>query len=214
MAHRGMSLIRTAPLWVVLCALPLAACAPELNWREVRPANAQALQAVFPCKPDVAERRIALAGLAEPVTLHLLSCQADGAMWALSHFTVSDVAQVPAALRALAAATRGNVEAAAQQGAGALPGRPDFRAVELAPVAVPRMTPQPDARAWRFETSSPGAEPTQRVPLAVTAWHFSHGLAVFQAAVWQRGEAVTAQPSVYSGRDAANTFFQGFHFPG
>lgn len=191
---------------VLLCAL--VACAPALNWREVRPAQTDGLQATFPCKPDAVERRLVLPGLPGPVVLHMLSCQADGGMWALSHLTVMDAAQVPVALRALAAATRGNVEAAtrvATRQAGAA-----LRASELPPVAVPGMTPQPDSRAWRFEAMRPGDGSGPGVPMAVTAWHFSHGLTVFQASVWQQGEGTTA----HSGREAVTTFLQGFHFPG
>jgi hypothetical protein len=212
-------MLRPSPLAMVLLAALLTACAPPLNWREVHPDEAQALVGMFPCPPDVAERRLALPGLPDAVTLHVLSCHADGAMWALSHVTVSDVAMVPLALRALAATTRANIDAvsrdatrvaADQRALDASPGLEILRAVELAPVTVPHMTPQPDSRAWRFETHRRGDSPGQNVPLTVTAWHFSHGLTVFQAAVWQQGTATNA----YFGREAPNTFFQGFHFPG
>lgn len=209
---------RTALLTGFACiafAGALSACAPALNWREVRPAQADGLLASFPCKPDSVERRVVLPGLPDPVTVRLLSCRADGDIWTLSQVTVSDAAQVPVALRALAAATRGNVEAAAREVARRAEASPaalrtEVRATELAPVQVPRMTPQPDSRGWRFEGVRPGDDPSQVVPVVVTAWHFSHGLNVFQAAAWQHGEAASAQ----SGREGANTFLQGFHFPG
>lgn len=188
----------------------LWACAPALNWREVRPVDSEGLTALFPCKPDEAQRDIVLPGLPDAVTLHLLSCEADGQRWVLSHLHVADVAQVPQALRALAAATRANLEAASRVASGAAAGARTPQASELAPIAVPRMTPQPDARTWRFEASRPGDGGGPSVPLTVTASHFSHGLAVFQASVWQPGEAASA----HSGRDAATTFLQGFHFPG
>lgn len=195
------------PLW-----LSLAACAPALNWRDVRPEQAEGLRATFPCKPDVAERQLRLPGLAEPVTVRLLSCQTDGRTWALSHLTVADADQVAVALRALAAATRGNLEAASAGGRAAV------QATELPPVTVPGMTPQPDSRAWRFDTrpagpkaGSPGeAGASSAPPTTVTAWHFSHGLTVFQASVWQREAGTTA----HSGPQAIVTFAQGFHFPG
>lgn len=211
---------------VLVC---LVACAPALNWREVRPADAQGLQATFPCKPMAAQRRLVLPGLPDAVTLNLLSCEADGSMWALTHLTLSDATQVPTALRALAASTRGNVELAsreaqhmAQQAAQrAAPGsaqgqavtEPPLRASELPPVAVPRMTPQPESRGWLFEGRRPGdggGGGGDSAPLRVTAWHFSHGLTVFQASVWQAGEAASA----HSGREGVTTFLQGFHFPG
>ena len=201
--------------WAAILSCALAACAPALNWREVRPEQTDGLQATFPCKPDAVERRLALPGLPEPVVLHVLSCQADGGMWVLSHLTVTDAAQVPVALRALAAATRGNVEAATraatrQAGADVAAATVALRASELPPATVPGMTPQPDSRAWRFDALRPGEGGGPGVPMAVTAWHFSHGLTVFQASVWQQGEGTTA----HSGREAVATFLQGFHFPG
>lgn len=213
--------------WLALCAVGLSACAPALNWREVRPADAEGLLATFPCKPQEAQRQIPLPGLPDLVTVHLLSCEAEGSRWALSHLRVSDASLVPVALRALAAATRGNLEAASREAAGqtqaagaawavsgeAVPqplAQPAVRASELAPVAVPRMTPQPDSLAWRFEALRPGEGGGPSVPLTVTASHFSHGLTVFQASVWQPGEAASA----HSGREGVTTFLRGFHFPG
>lgn len=199
---RWMPSVRVAAL---LCAAGLVACAPALNWREVRPANAEGLRGTFPCKPQEAQRQVALPGLPDPVTVHLLSCEAEGSRWALSHLSVADASLVPVALRALAAATRGNLELTSRQAA-----QPSLRATELAPAAVPRMTPQPESRGWRFEGSRPGDDGGPSVPLTVTASHFSHGLTVFQASVWQPGEAASA----HSGREGVSTFLQGFHFPG
>lgn len=224
MAGRASHALPRQPTrWMPLAlgATLLAACAPALNWREVRPANADGLRATFPCKPLEAQRRVTLPGLPDPVTVNLLSCEADGSRWVLSHLGVTDASLVPVALRALAAATRGNLalaasEAARQNGAapsaaGALPlVAPGVRATELPPAAVPRMTPQPESRGWRFEASRPGDGGGPSVPLTVTASHFSHGLTVFQASVWQPGEAASA----HSGREAVTTFLQGFHFPG
>jgi len=207
--------------WLALCAVGLSACAPALNWREVRPAQADGLLATFPCKPQAAQRQVMLPGLSGLVTVHLLSCEADGSRWALSHLSMSDASLVPVALRALAAATRGNLEVASREAArqaqaasteavGQPLAQPAVRASELAPAAVPRMTPQPDSRTWRFEARRPGEGSAPSVPLTVTASHFSHGLTVFQASVWQQGEAASA----HSGREGVTTFLQGFHFPG
>lgn len=213
------------PMGWGLAVAALTACAPALNWREVRPTQADGLVALFPCKPDAVQRDIVLPGLPDAVTMHLLSCEADGQRWVLSHLRVADVAQVPQALRALASATRGNLEAATRSaGKGRTPPTSQdgpaqtaphevdrqVEASELPPVVVPRMTPQPDARTWRFEAQRPGDGAGPSVPLSVTASHFSHGLTVFQASVWQAGEAASA----HSGREAVTTFLQGFHFPG
>lgn len=213
-----MRLLRMSCL---LGAVGLSACAPALNWREVRPTDAEGLLATFPCKPQAAQRQIPLAGLPDRVTVHLLSCEADGSRWALSHLSVSDASLVPIALRALAAATRCNLETASREAARQTQAasaeavreplaQPAVRASELAPAAVPRMTPQPDSRTWHFEARRPGEGGAPSVPLTVTASHFSHGLTVFQASVWQPGEAASA----HSGREGVTTFLQGFHFPG
>jgi len=45
--------------------------------------------------------------------------------------------------------------------------------------------------------------------MRVNAWHFAHGLTVFQAVVWQPAE----RPALESGDDVADTFLQGFQFP-
>lgn len=63
-----------------LCVLMLAACNPALNWRQV---NLQTLKARLPCKPDSATRTVPLAG--RPVEMQMMGCEADGAMFAISH---------------------------------------------------------------------------------------------------------------------------------
>jgi hypothetical protein len=48
-------------VFLVLAGLPLAACNPELNWREVR-ADSHSLTVLLPCKPDRGARVVSLAG--------------------------------------------------------------------------------------------------------------------------------------------------------
>ncbi len=62
------------------CVLVLAACNPALNWRQV---NLQTLNARLPCKPDSATRTVPLAG--RPVEMEMMGCEADGALFAISH---------------------------------------------------------------------------------------------------------------------------------
>ncbi len=64
----------------VLGAALLAACTPQLNWRELRLAPTSAV-ALLPCKPDHAERSVPLGG--EPTTLVVNGCDAGGATFAL-----------------------------------------------------------------------------------------------------------------------------------
>lgn len=77
------------------CALVLAlvataaACSPTLNWREV---PLQGLVALLPCKPDHAERTVQLDS--RDVALRMSGCEAAGALYAISHVRVADLAQV------------------------------------------------------------------------------------------------------------------------
>ncbi|NBX55146.1 MAG: hypothetical protein EBQ82_09030 [Betaproteobacteria bacterium] len=64
-------------LWALVAGLSVGAsgCTPALNWREVRHDMAPA-RVLMPCKPDVAERQIALR---EQVTvLYMQACAAQG----------------------------------------------------------------------------------------------------------------------------------------
>jgi len=61
-------------LIVGLCA-GVCGCSPALNWREVRHAPAPA-RVLMPCKPDVAERTIALREQA--TVLYMQACSAQG----------------------------------------------------------------------------------------------------------------------------------------
>lgn len=83
-------------------AVALAACSPALNWRSVTVPDA-ALQVMLPCKPDNAVRTVELAGA--PLALSLLSCDADGATFAVSYATLTDPARAGVALEHWRAAT-------------------------------------------------------------------------------------------------------------
>lgn len=63
-----------------MCTVFLVACNPALNWREV---HLQTLVAMLPCKPDQAQRTVQLA--AQDVTMDMQGCEADGALFAISH---------------------------------------------------------------------------------------------------------------------------------
>lgn len=69
--------------WAALAAAGLAllaACSPELNWREV---HLEGLTALLPCKPDAALRQVPLGG--QDVTMNMLGCEANGGLFAISH---------------------------------------------------------------------------------------------------------------------------------
>jgi len=65
---------------LLLSSCALAGCSPELNWRDVRASDTR-LQALMPCKPDLATRRVPLAG--QPVEMHLSGCDAAGATFVI-----------------------------------------------------------------------------------------------------------------------------------
>jgi hypothetical protein len=95
----------TQRMWVWMVAVPwlLGACAPALNWREVRP-EGSGLRVMFPCKPKPETRQVPLAGA--PVPMTMLGCEADGSTFALAHADVGQPERVAPALEALQTALR------------------------------------------------------------------------------------------------------------
>ncbi len=164
----------------------LHACTPTFNWREVRPANADGLVAWFPCKPDTAERVMAWPGVPR-ATLTVLSCKTDGVLWALRYTRVPDAQQLAPTL------AWWNDD---------LMRRAGYQVTSLPALSVPGMTPQPQAKSWQLRALS--------APMHGIAWHFSHGLLVFQASVWRSAPFETSP----NGEDVVPTFQKGFHFPG
>ncbi|MEO8543963.1 MAG: hypothetical protein ABI434_10300 [Burkholderiaceae bacterium] len=73
----------------------LSGCGPTLNWRDIT-IGATPLLALFPCKPDVTERTVPLAG--DVQVLALRSCNAGGATFAIGHARLSDPTQSQRAL--------------------------------------------------------------------------------------------------------------------
>jgi len=161
---------RLAVAWWLACVLP--ACSPALDWREVRPADAADLVAMFPCKPQAHERSVSLPGVAGgPLRMHLLACQADGVTWAVSYFTAASPAQRIQALAALREALWHNTASAAPAQA---------TQQLLGHAAIPGATPHPDATVWHMQGQRP-LSTSRMQPVQLTAWHFSHGMTVFQA---------------------------------
>jgi len=192
-------------------SLMLMACSPVLDWRTVRPTHSPDLQALFPCKPTQLDRRLTLPALpGPPVTMHLVSCKVGEAVRALSFFDAQEVGRLPLALTADNRALRDNLEALGRMGAvpGDAAGRgPVVVAQDLGPVTIAGMTPHALSRHWRLVGRRP-ADQGGTVPIEVHAWHFSHGLMVYQATLWRPIPAANAKDST----EAAETFIQGFKF--
>ncbi len=111
----------------------LAACAPALDWRDVRAADGL-VKAQLPCKPTTHTRKVMLVG--QSVALSLQVCSAGGQTWALAWANVTDPAQVGPALRELREAAAANI--------GAQMSVP-------VPLNVPGATPHADSTRLRLE---------------------------------------------------------------
>jgi len=156
---------------ISVCAWTLLqGCSPVLDWRDVRPADTR-VQGLFPCKPQVQERRVQLAG--ERVRLLLHACTAGGQTWALAHADMADPVRVQQALTELSASAAGNIGAAATEGTA---------------LQVPGSTPNPASRRSRLQGALPDGQRVQ-MHLAV----FVHGTTVFQATVL--GDQVAEEPA-------------------
>ncbi len=153
------SIWRAAP--VSCLAAVLAACAPALNWRDVRPEGSGA-QLLFPCKPDQQERPVALAG--PPVRYTLQVCSTADQTWALAHADVVDPGRVAAALAALKAGAAANLG-------------PSGAAASTAQ-AVPGATPQAGGGRLRLRGQRSDGQPVEMQVLV-----FARGTRVFQASV-------------------------------
>lgn len=144
----------------VAAAFVLAACAPTLDWREVRPEGG-AVQAQFPCRPDSQVRRIALAGAAVNLSLH--ACSAAQTTFALAFADVEDPARVAAALDELANAAQRNIGATAGTASA---------------LRIEGMTPNPGARRLHLQGRLPDGQAVQeQVAL------FTRGTRVYQVSM-------------------------------
>lgn len=138
----------------------LAACAPALDWRDVRP-EGSTLQLQFPCRPTTQRRDVPLAG--QRVNLALHACAAGGQTWGLATADVGDPARVGPALAELAASAAGNL------GGTAGP---------VQALKVPGATPNPASKRLRLQGRLPDGRAVQ-MQVAV----FARGTQVFQATV-------------------------------
>lgn len=183
----------------------LSACTPALDWREIRPEQAPGFQATFPCRPDHVSRPVTLSSMAQPVLMHMWSCQTGDITWAVSQVRAHDVTEVEPTLTTLARTMHNNLSAASVLAGDTTP----VQELALGAVKVPGMTPQAQSQAWRFQARRVDAR-GRPLEVVVTAWHFSHGLQVFQASVTQPMGA----EGVGTAQDVASPFWGGLQFPG
>mgnify|MGYP006377567463 FL=1 len=187
--------------------ITLTACSPALDWREVRPPEAPGLQALFPCRPDHATRTVTLPSAAQPLVMQMWSCQTGDVTWALSQVQVPDVTEVGPTLTALARVMQDNLQAASQLAGSQTP----VGVVPLGPGQVRGMTPQPQAQGWRFQARRVDGW-GRPLEMGVTAWHFAHGLQIFQASVSRPIGSKGTEPTA-AAQDAESSFRDGFQFP-
>ena len=171
---------RPARIAAALAAALTLSCSPTLDWRDVRAAGG--LTALFPCKPVELARDAALNG--QRVRMTLLSCQAGGASYALTHADVLAPDAVAPALAALRTALAANVGATAMQ--------------DGTPFLAPGMAPGPQARRLRMQGRLPDATAVE-----AHAAFFSAGTHVYQAVI------LGARPEA----EAVETFFGALKLP-
>jgi hypothetical protein len=138
----------------------LGACAPALDWRDVRPEGAQ-VQLQMPCKPNRQSRDVNLGGGRVNLALH--ACAAGQLTWGLAAADMVDPVLVGPALAELAASAAGNLAA---QGA------------PLQPLAIAGATPNAASGLQRLSGRLPDGKPAQ-MQVAV----FARGTWVYQASV-------------------------------
>ncbi len=143
---------------VLLLALGTAACAPKLDWREVRPEGA-GLKALFPCKPSVESRAAPRTGAA-PAAMGLAVCRVDELSVSVSWADVPEPAQVGPALLQMRESLLGKLQVPSD-------------AVQA--VTVAGMTPNEQALQQAFQVAGAGAAARQG-SVAV----FARGLRVYQ----------------------------------
>lgn len=168
--------MRALHAFLALLAFCLAACSPTWNWREFRP-EGTALRLMLPCKPDLAQREVALD--AHKVQMRLLSCKAGNATFALAWAELPPAANVPQALAQWTAATLGNIQGSATPASPFL-----FNGSSILPQSVRagKSGKQPDGQELSFNG----------------AW-FAMDRAIFQASVHGAAQTTEVLDTYFSG---------------
>ena len=167
-----------------LCLAALMGCTPALNWRDTRLADSE-LQALMPCKPDVATRTVQLPAGNQTLgaSLRMQGCEASDLQFTLAQMTVPDGIAMADALSAWRAAS--------------------LAALKVQPGDVP-------TQAWQLQ----GAEavpPPQRAEVTTPTYRaqwiwFVHAHRVYQAAVYGDAKATKLN-------EAAEVYFSGIKLP-
>lgn len=157
---------------VLLLAAAASGCSPTFNWREVR-AEPSGLQAMLPCKPDKATRRVPMGGA--QVELSLLGCDTGGATYAVLQAEVADPARPAEILAQWNQATLANMKSERSQ-------------------AVAFVPPGADALPTSLRVSAQGRR-ADGSPVRGEAAYFARGRHVYQAVVYaQDPRPDTLQP--------------------
>lgn len=93
---------------VFLCLFAVSGCSPALNWREIRLAQTP-VKVMLPCKPDEASRPTPMVG--SEVNMHMLGCEAGGALFAIAWVDVQHAEQAGVAMSQWQAAMLTNMQA-------------------------------------------------------------------------------------------------------
>ncbi|HUR88079.1 MAG TPA: hypothetical protein VMZ74_03240 [Ramlibacter sp.] len=139
------------PRRILVAALLLAAaCTPTFNWREMT-VDALKLHAMFPCKPDRAERNTPLAPGRE-ILLHAMGCEAGGASFIVVYGDVGDAGDAAEVLAQWKEASLAAAKAKAVQSQASYFARGPLviQAAVHAPHLKPEMT-EPFFAGLRFE---------------------------------------------------------------
>jgi hypothetical protein len=165
---------RRARIWpaLLLASWSAAACAPTLDWREVR-LSGSAVVGMLPCKPNTSARTVALGG--RSLRLSMQACKAGEWTWALAVVDAEDPHKVGEVLEALRQSLQANL---------------DGRVTARAEAQVRGATPH----AAAAQTSLVGRRPDGEAVHARLLL-FVHGTQVFEAIVMgARRPDATADP--------------------
>jgi hypothetical protein len=160
--------------------LALSACSPALNWRAVAAGPDGALKLLLPCKPDRASRPMPLGG--ETVELHMLGCEADGTLFAVSWVELGDASRSGPVLAQWQAAMLATLRADAPQ-------------------TLPFTLKGADAQPAAVRVRASGLRANGTAVQAQGVW-FARGARVFHAVMY--ADTLNA--------DGAETFFSGLEF--
>jgi hypothetical protein len=167
--------------WAVfLLGAFLLGCSPGLNWRDVRPAQAP-LSALFPCKPEAAERRLPLGE--KEIVVKMLVCEAEDTVFTLAYAELKPDLNPGDLLDLWRKSTLSQIKA-------------------KTPTQVPFTLKGTLSLPQSSRLIAQGTKPDGQ-PLAVHASWFAVGSVVFQAAVYFSDESSKANSAV------ADTFFSG-----